>query len=1190
MAVYAHEHSFGGGAPLKPEPTIYNRLINPQALAAHLQSLDRARDTQQKDSGPSAGSGSGSVSDSHRKSPPCMASMEEDPFLLDAIRDFKEWPGGCFYSQADLGSRWKGKSVQEVAGAVYVVEGGDGEREILRLIKILLGGGEKANPSPADVQPIIYWPVVCGVQGESLWTVSSEVERVESEMGEIDQNLQSFRGIKELVQSDSVAFADAESLVRLCQKGETRSVGDLVTLSAGGVGGRRGVGGVQWKPGRLLRRQEMKTDFFVPKEEIVGKLGEPKGGKDPLAFIQSQKVALFALSYPWLQKMHPDSEKGFHLQRVAAFFERLLSSSSLKGKRLALFWDFVSMWQSPRSVLQTVLFRRALSNMHILYAHQYVTVLRSTGVPGPDEAMNQIPYGSRGWPFFEACVSSMKDSRLILSLPRQGYEGKPWIDLLPKYGQTDTGFLSVPTGSHEFGQQMEGKRLTNGKDKEIVKKSFDTFFRENARQLEKIAVLNRPTMGDEHASMMADFVLGVSGLAGVCRLKTVELKGVSVGDSGLLDLAHSLRILFRQKGVRVSLCVSDCPPVSPVSLRACLDAALGGEVRVELSDELAKQAARSISTPLVLRFRSHFDTQTGGSSSKHPLTALSCEESKTGKPIPWFEWVGEMVIEVEGEVSGERMSALLQQLETDLRECPSLNNPKPYSVITRLCMSGHKDDLLAASPSALESLVSSDAWDRLGSFLSSLPWSEIFLPPVLIEEDLEAGKVEDKMRERGVQDTGVPSRNVGMFEKVKEALRKSSEQRQQESGLVWDLSSLTMVQIAALLNVRKHLDSQDVSLLNQFRRNVQKIKLRRHDQITETLLRFLCDIILLEGEEGEGDSEGGVSLSSLDLRDSKWKPEETAQCQAVLEELLLKIAEKKREQQKHNPSDSIAAVCLWIEMNDSTPESIRVPIYNAALDAALRLNNCSLTAETIDLQSLRSLFQKETDRIPIFQSLTLDKARLGRNEGAKILAQAIQEGKLASLQTLSLGGNPKGGNSTRMDDEGVKILVDAIRKEKSPNIQTLNLAYNNIRDEGAKTLAEAIGEGCLASLRALDLTMCEFGDEGAKAFAEVICDKKLASLQALSLGSKIGDEGAKALAAAIRQGSMASLQTLDLSSNDIGSEGAQALAEVVREGELVSLQTLKLKYNHAITRDKGATKALEEAIREANLPPSSLVL
>mmetsp|Transcript_64553 Transcript_64553/g.112731 ORF Transcript_64553/g.112731 Transcript_64553/m.112731 type:complete len:460 (+) Transcript_64553:61-1440(+) len=134
------------------------------------------------------------------------------------------------------------------------------------------------------------------------------------------------------------------------------------------------------KAGQILkRRQELPEEAFVPIETM-------------LQFLEKKPYLIFVVSHGWLAEKHPDP-KGMHLATLV---------QQLHGISGVVFWDFMSLFQVPRTHSQEVLFRQALDSMHLVYSIKGAGGYRLTDVPA--DAENPTPYDARGWTTFETCV------------------------------------------------------------------------------------------------------------------------------------------------------------------------------------------------------------------------------------------------------------------------------------------------------------------------------------------------------------------------------------------------------------------------------------------------------------------------------------------------------------------------------------------------------------------------------------------------------------------------------------------------------------------------------------------------------------------------------------------------------------------------------------------------------------------
>uniref|UniRef100_A0A7S4Q371 Uncharacterized protein n=1 Tax=Alexandrium monilatum TaxID=311494 RepID=A0A7S4Q371_9DINO len=169
---------------------------------------------------------------------------------------------------------------------------------------------------------------------------------------------------------------------------------------------------------RLEPRQVLERDYpqFVISDFDENKLFGMEVddlGKVWLMDVPEGGVVVVAISYGWLSPTHPDPE-GHHLRTLSGLVRHFLAVLSTYGLRLALFFDYCSLYQKPRTVEQRAsfgrteeqaeLFKAGLNNVNLWYAHQLVQVWLLRNVPASSE--NPTPYDARGWTTFEELISA----------------------------------------------------------------------------------------------------------------------------------------------------------------------------------------------------------------------------------------------------------------------------------------------------------------------------------------------------------------------------------------------------------------------------------------------------------------------------------------------------------------------------------------------------------------------------------------------------------------------------------------------------------------------------------------------------------------------------------------------------------------------------------------------------------------
>lgn len=146
----------------------------------------------------------------------------------------------------------------------------------------------------------------------------------------------------------------------------------------------------------LAMRQQLPADAFWKCKEIF----TPSG-----SFFRT----VVSISHAWLTYEHPDPE-GRNLQTIA----RCLTFLSEKYGDMAIYWDWCSLYQAPRSQEEQTSFKRALSDAHVWWMSSHTFKLLLTVEPEGSEA---LPYLDRGWPNFEREISYMNTATdLILDL------------------------------------------------------------------------------------------------------------------------------------------------------------------------------------------------------------------------------------------------------------------------------------------------------------------------------------------------------------------------------------------------------------------------------------------------------------------------------------------------------------------------------------------------------------------------------------------------------------------------------------------------------------------------------------------------------------------------------------------------------------------------------------------------------
>jgi hypothetical protein len=187
----------------------------------------------------------------------------------------------------------------------------------------------------------------------------------------------------------------------------------------------------------LPRRQDLPEDAFLDKEEL-GWLFEDLEAIQKFGMLYEMCFPpLVVVSYAWETPEHPDPECRLLKQVLACAIEwytreraGLINAGGVRSQMLgrdqffpfwvkrvhrdegmaaadfAVFLDYSSMCQKPRTAEADASFGRALHSMDLLYGHQLTVKWRLTQ-PLTEHVEGRKTYNERGWPYFETCAAEL---------------------------------------------------------------------------------------------------------------------------------------------------------------------------------------------------------------------------------------------------------------------------------------------------------------------------------------------------------------------------------------------------------------------------------------------------------------------------------------------------------------------------------------------------------------------------------------------------------------------------------------------------------------------------------------------------------------------------------------------------------------------------------------------------------------
>jgi hypothetical protein len=383
----------------------------------------------------------------------------------------------------------------------------------------------------------------------------------------------------------------------------------LASVESGAIAALKGTWlvGLHKRGGRLSRRQDLPRKAFWSAGELR---------RVALALGDDFGVLFVALSYRWLTKKHPDPD-GFHLGIVASVAELYLNPRGWKDRfgddhysqlaaafrkhglglpEFALFWDYASLHQPPRTDAEAKLFPKGLQNSNVWYGHARTVVWMQSELPEGFAARMRASepplaetYEDSGWCYVEAAISAaIKPGFLRLDLAKRTERamacaygpGKPWEEADDMLARVSARRRPPPPSPETVRRLLQTeKRFTNSSDVSKVADLYATFFGKviNVSEL-KFEGLE---WGD------ADVVELCEVLPRFAALRTLDLSHNKIGPEGASALGEALkvnavltclRLEYNKIGVDGAIAIAEALKVNAVVTILYLG---GNSIRVE---------------------------------------------------------------------------------------------------------------------------------------------------------------------------------------------------------------------------------------------------------------------------------------------------------------------------------------------------------------------------------------------------------------------------------------------------------------------------------------------------------------------------------------------------------------------------------------------------------------------------------
>mmetsp|Transcript_84728 Transcript_84728/g.274480 ORF Transcript_84728/g.274480 Transcript_84728/m.274480 type:complete len:663 (+) Transcript_84728:83-2071(+) len=247
-----------------------------------------------------------------------------------------------------------------------------------------------------------------------------------------------------------------------------------------------------------------------------------------------------AISYCWESLQHPDPH-GAQLQILSSVIDQWIKwHRQTESPDLAVFLDWCSLYQEPRSSAQKASFERCLHFIGLWYAHSETCVWLLTRAPTGGRQ-----YDQRGWPTFERAISQMiTPASNVLDLGCFDGRCRDWL----RTQEVCKARRQPPMVPETFSKELHRKAFAEAADFVLVDSSYRDTFEDlmgSATQLEFRCL----GWGDGEAHRLAEAIPRCSGLS------ELVLRENRIGDDGAEKLAAVISHCRRLQ--RLDLCSNE---------------------------------------------------------------------------------------------------------------------------------------------------------------------------------------------------------------------------------------------------------------------------------------------------------------------------------------------------------------------------------------------------------------------------------------------------------------------------------------------------------------------------------------------------------------------------------------------------------------------------------------------------------
>eukprot|EP00927_Polykrikos_kofoidii_P060846 TRINITY_DN55755_c0_g1_i1.p1 TRINITY_DN55755_c0_g1~~TRINITY_DN55755_c0_g1_i1.p1 ORF type:complete len:680 (+),score=119.15 TRINITY_DN55755_c0_g1_i1:285-2324(+) len=269
--------------------------------------------------------------------------------------------------------------------------------------------------------------------------------------------------------------------------------------------------------GVLPRRQEL------PEEAVCG-------AKSVL------DTPVIVVSHCWQSPDHPDPE-GDQLQHLSEALKLYLASAERGAEDVAVFLDWCSLHQVPRSPAEQAVFERGVSGIGLWFAHQETTVWMLTKV-----SWGARNYVDRGWPFFEKTVSHMITAvSNIIHINHLIGNCEDWQSAVQRCSARRR---PPPLAPDVFARELRCKVFRAIADHDTVVKLYRQTFEDLFGSAKELC-FDSLHWGDADAEALATTILDCQ------ELRELDLSENEFGDAGVQQIADAIPSLSRLRKLKL---------------------------------------------------------------------------------------------------------------------------------------------------------------------------------------------------------------------------------------------------------------------------------------------------------------------------------------------------------------------------------------------------------------------------------------------------------------------------------------------------------------------------------------------------------------------------------------------------------------------------------------------------------------